>query len=54
MQQLLTGKNRLLDESGQRFADEWDEVLLGSCADLTAGGTPSTKNLNIGVAKFLG
>ncbi|MGE6475990.1 restriction endonuclease subunit S [Psychrobacter sp. NPDC078631] len=43
MQQLLTGKKRLLDESGERFEGEWEEVLLGSCADLTAGGTPSTK-----------
>ena len=43
MQQLLTGKKRLLNESGKRFEGEWEEVLLGSCADLTAGGTPSTK-----------
>ena len=43
MQQLLTGKKRLLDDGGKRFEGEWEEVLLGSCADLTAGGTPSTK-----------
>ena len=28
MQQLLTGKKRLLDESGERFEDEWEEVKL--------------------------
>lgn len=43
MQQLLTGKKRLLDDEGKRFEGEWKEILLGSCADLTAGGTPSTK-----------
>lgn len=43
MQQLLTGKERLLDDAGKRFEGEWGEVLLGECADLTAGGTPSTK-----------
>ncbi len=29
MQQLLTGKKRLLDESGKRFESEWEEVKLG-------------------------
>lgn len=28
MQQLLTGKKRLLDDLGKRFAGEWDEVKL--------------------------
>lgn len=28
MQQLLTGKKRLLDENGKRFAGEWEEVKL--------------------------
>jgi len=28
MQQLLTGKKRLLDESGKRFEGEWEEVKL--------------------------
>ena len=28
MQQLLTGKKRLLDESGERFKDEWEQVSL--------------------------
>lgn len=29
MQQLLTGKKRLLDESGERFSGEWKRVELG-------------------------
>ena len=32
MQQLLTGKKRLLDESGKRFEGEWEEVQLGELA----------------------
>lgn len=43
MQQLLTGKKRLLDDSGKPFEGEWGEVLVGKVAELTAGGTPSTK-----------
>ena len=30
MQQLLTGKKRLLDDSGKPFEGEWEEVKLGS------------------------
>ena len=30
MQQLLTGKKRLLDESGKPFKDEWEQVNVGS------------------------
>lgn len=33
MQQLLTGKKRLLDESGKRFEGEWEEVKLKECAN---------------------
>ena len=43
MQQLLTGKKRLFDDSGKPFEQEWEEVLVGNVAELTAGGTPSTK-----------
>ena len=32
MQQLLTGKQRLLDDSGERFSSEWEEVTLKDCA----------------------
>lgn len=44
MQQLLTGKKHLLDDSGKRFEGEWEEVTLDLVASLTAGGTPSTKH----------
>ncbi|HAS3641327.1 TPA: restriction endonuclease subunit S [Vibrio cholerae] len=45
MQQLLTGKKRLLNpKTGNVFEGDWEEVLLGSIANLTAGGTPSTKH----------
>ena len=41
MQQLLTGKKRLLDESGKRFEGEWEEVSIGSTSKCFSGGTPS-------------
>jgi len=44
MQQLLTGKKRLLDDLGKPFEGEWKEVTVGLVASLTAGGTPSTKH----------
>lgn len=34
MQQLLTGKKRLLDESGQRFAGEFNQYRLGELVDI--------------------
>ncbi len=37
MQQLLTGKKRLLDDEGKRFAGEWEEGLLGDLVDVTTG-----------------
>lgn len=33
MQQLLTGKKRLLDENGVRFSGEWEKVKLGDVLD---------------------
>ena len=44
MQQLLTGKKRLLDESGKRFEGEWKKVSVGSLGKIYSGGTPSTSN----------
>ena len=44
MQQLLTGKKRLLDDSGKPFEGEWEELDLGSVGTIYSGGTPSTKN----------
>ncbi|WP_286708355.1 restriction endonuclease subunit S [Psychrobacter sp. UBA2514] len=37
MQQLLTGKKRLLNDDGKRFEDEWEEGLLGDLVDVTTG-----------------
>ncbi|ELN8419949.1 restriction endonuclease subunit S [Escherichia coli] len=42
MQQLLTGKKRLLDENGVRFSGEWQRVKLGAIADMNSGGTPKS------------
>lgn len=39
MQQLLTGKKRLLGFSGT-----WKKEILGKCASMCSGGTPDTKN----------
>ncbi|MGE6245494.1 restriction endonuclease subunit S [Psychrobacter proteolyticus] len=41
MQQLLTGKKRLLDDEGNRFEGEWEEVSIGSTSKCFSGGTPS-------------
>ncbi|MGE6796451.1 restriction endonuclease subunit S [Psychrobacter okhotskensis] len=43
MQQLLTGKKRLLDESGKRFEGEWTRQPISFVADVITGNTPSTK-----------
>ena len=39
MQQLLTGKNRLLDGNGRRFKGEWPEYLLGDISKITTGSS---------------
>ncbi|WKS82438.1 restriction endonuclease subunit S [Edwardsiella tarda] len=45
MQQLLTGKKRLLDENGVRFNGEWRSGPLGSLVGrIYGGGTPSRAN----------
>ncbi len=36
MQQLLTGKKRLLDESGQRLEGEWEQVIFGDVSKLSS------------------
>ena len=41
MQQLLTGKKRLLDNEGKRFEGEWEDVSIGSTSKCFSGGTPS-------------
>ncbi|QBJ61826.1 restriction endonuclease subunit S [Pseudoalteromonas sp. DL-6] len=42
MQQLLTGKKRLLDDSGKSFESGWEEKRLSELGDIYSGGTPST------------
>lgn len=41
MQQLLTGKKRLLDDNGQRFSGEWKEYRIKNIGTVTTGSTPS-------------
>lgn len=43
MQQLLTGKKRLLDDEGKRFESEWTRQPISFVADVITGNTPSTK-----------
>ncbi|MGB0937886.1 MAG: restriction endonuclease subunit S [Colwellia sp.] len=45
MQQLLTGKKRLLDESGKPFEGEWEEVMLGEIARIYQPKTISQSKL---------
>jgi len=37
MQQLLTGKKRLLDNEGKRFAGEWESLTIGDVVELFNG-----------------
>ena len=46
MQQLLTGKKRLLDESGERFEGEWEEVKLSAVAQIIMGSSPKSESYN--------
>ncbi|XQL52982.1 restriction endonuclease subunit S [Escherichia coli] len=44
MQQLLTGKKRLLDENGVRFSGEWEYTIFGNLGDTYTGLTGKTKD----------
>ncbi len=46
MQQLLTGKKRLLDEAGERFEGDWEEVKLSAVAQITMGSSPKSEAYN--------
>ena len=48
MQQLLTGKKRLLDESGVTFSEEWQLGHLVDIAKISKGKALSSKDLEIG------
>ena len=45
MQQLLTGKKRLLDDNGKRFKGEWEEGKLADFAKIKKGKALSKKNI---------
>ena len=46
MQQLLTGKKRLLDDEGKIFEGEWEEVKLSEIAQITMGSSPKSDAYN--------
>ena len=48
MQQLLTGKKRLLDDNGERFEGEWEEVKLGKISDVRDGTHDSPEFIDVG------
>ncbi|SEI44393.1 type I restriction enzyme, S subunit [Allopseudospirillum japonicum] len=45
MQQLLTGKKRLLDQNGKRFSGEWIHGYLSDLGKITKGKALSSKDL---------
>ena len=48
MQQLLTGKKRLLSDSGEPFEGAWESLHLADIAKIKKGKALSSKNLEIG------
>ncbi|WP_288988049.1 restriction endonuclease subunit S [uncultured Pseudoalteromonas sp.] len=48
MQQLLTGKKRLLDDSGKPFEGEWEQLHLSDIAKIKKGKALSSKDLEVG------
>lgn len=46
MQQLLTGKKRLLDENGVRFRGEWRETHLSDVSVIVMGSSPKSSGYN--------
>ena len=48
MQQLLTGKKRLLDDEGKRFEGEWEPVRLGEVSDVRDGTHDSPEFIDVG------
>ena len=58
MQQLLTGKKRLLDENGERFSGDWNKVSIASTfkliTDYVASGSFATLKENVVVSEQVG
>ena len=48
MQQLLTGKKRLLDENGVRFSGEWRNSTLSMFCNIAKGKALSASDLDVG------
>ena len=48
MQQLLTGKKRLLDDEGKRFEGEWESKTLSDIAVIKKGKALSSRHLEAG------
>lgn len=46
MQQLLTGKKRLLDDLGKPFKGEWEEFKLTQVAEVVMGSSPKSSSYN--------
>jgi len=46
MQQLLTGKKRLLDENGKRFSGEWCTCTLSEVSHIIMGSSPKSEAYN--------
>ena len=46
IQQLLTGKKRLLDENGVRFSGEWCTCTLSEVAHIIMGSSPKSEAYN--------
>ncbi len=52
MQQLLTGKKRLLDENGVRFDGEWVQFVLGNLCNISTGKKDVNEGNHRGVYPF--
>lgn len=52
MQQLLTGKKRLLDDSGRPFEGEWEKVKLGDISNITTGSSNREDSTLVGEYAF--
>lgn len=53
MQQLLTGKKRLLDENGERFSGEWRNSTLSMFCNIAKGKALSASDLEVGDFQLL-
>ncbi|HEY4536946.1 MAG TPA: restriction endonuclease subunit S [Erysipelothrix sp.] len=52
MQQLLTGKKRLLDENGVRFSEEWEKIALKHLCSIQTGKKDANEGAEKGIYPF--